>query len=127
VARQRAIAEARRRQAAHEAELSAKYPGWDYYAIQQYEALRGRVEREQEAAERQRPVAYIRAELKNDGDLRWRIFARDSYTCQQCGAAGGKAELTIDHITPVSRGGTNAETNLQTLCRSCNSRKGARV
>jgi 5-methylcytosine-specific restriction endonuclease McrA len=36
-------------------------------------------------------------------------------------------EGTIDHIIPVSRGGTNDVDNLRLLCRSCNSKKGARL
>lgn len=56
--------------------------------------------------------------------LRWRIFQRDGMRCKVCGAT---SRLTVDHIHPVVLGGTNDESNLQTLCRSCNSRKGARV
>jgi 5-methylcytosine-specific restriction endonuclease McrA len=59
-----------------------------------------------------------------DEELRWRIFERDNFTCVECGS---RRRLTVDHIYPRSRGGTNAESNLRTLCRSCNSRKGARV
>ena len=33
-------------------------------------------------------------------------------------------ELSIDHIVPLCRDGTHDEANLQTLCRSCNSKKG---
>ena len=40
--------------------------------------------------------------------------------------ACGKAELTWDHIKPLSRGGANGPTNLQPLCQSCNASKGAR-
>jgi hypothetical protein len=71
------------------------------------------------------PSQQVRAELASDQARRWRIFARDGYTCQHCRATGATVELTVDHVFPVSLGGTNAESNLQTLCRSCNSRKGA--
>jgi 5-methylcytosine-specific restriction endonuclease McrA len=69
----------------------------------------------------------VRQELATDGQLRWRVFARDGYQCQMCQLGGGDVELTVDHIVPVSRGGGNEDHNLRTLCRGCNSRKGARV
>ena len=56
--------------------------------------------------------------------LRERIYRRDGYRCLRCGSIH---DLTIDHIYPQSLGGPTAEANLQTLCRSCNSSKGARV
>lgn len=34
-------------------------------------------------------------------------------------------DLTVDHIIPKSRGGTDAHENLQVLCRACNSAKAA--
>lgn len=39
----------------------------------------------------------------------------------------GDPDLTIDHIIPRKYGGTNAITNLQVMCRSCNSSKKAKI
>jgi hypothetical protein len=42
-----------------------------------------------------------------------------------CGESCGD-HMTVDHITPRTSGGTNDVSNLQPLCRTCNSKKGAR-
>jgi len=42
------------------------------------------------------------------------------YLCAGCGA---KQPLTADHIIPLSRRGTNDISNIQPLCKPCNSRK----
>lgn len=55
---------------------------------------------------------------------RARILERDGYTCQGCGS---KEHLCIDHILPVSRGGDSTDDNLQTLCLSCNTKKGNKL
>jgi 5-methylcytosine-specific restriction protein A len=48
--------------------------------------------------------------------------------CAKCGAPGSIGNpLTIDHIIPRSRGGTNAQKNWQVLCFRCNVRKGSKV
>ena len=52
--------------------------------------------------------------------VRRSIFNRDGDVCCHCGSVEA---LTIDHIIPVSRGGSDDISNLQTLCKSCNSRK----
>lgn len=55
------------------------------------------------------------------------LFARDGYTCQYCGRTAGqlrpRESLTRDHVVPLSRGGTNAWTNVVTACSGCNTRK----
>jgi 5-methylcytosine-specific restriction endonuclease McrA len=43
-----------------------------------------------------------------------------NYTCSICGKHG---KVVIDHIVPLSRGGTNDIDNLQPLCHSCNVKK----
>jgi hypothetical protein len=58
------------------------------------------------------------------GKLRWEVFKRDDFRCRHCGT---RDDLAADHIHPESMGGPTTLGNLQTLCRPCNSRKGARV
>ena len=67
--------------------------------------------------------------------MRRSVLERDDYTCQICGISKGMLDdllpglgdyllLEIDHIKPVSRGGTGfTEDNLQTLCWRCNRKK----
>lgn len=55
-----------------------------------------------------------------------KIFERDAYTCGYCGKVGKKG-LTLDHIIPKSRGGTNHPSNLVAACMSCNNWKSDRT
>lgn len=57
-------------------------------------------------------------------EQRERIYQRDGRCCLECGTAD---DLTLDHIYPWSLGGPDTDENLRTLCRPCNSRKGAKV
>jgi hypothetical protein len=54
---------------------------------------------------------------------RERIYKRDGYRCVKCGR---EKNLSIDHIVPLSRGGTGKDSNLQTMCVMCNVAKGSR-
>lgn len=56
--------------------------------------------------------------------LRKQVYERDGHKCLACGT---ESNLTCDHIHPESKGGTTTLDNLQTLCRSCNSKKGVKV
>lgn len=44
-----------------------------------------------------------------------------------CLACGSDAPPTIDHVVPISRGGTNTVDNVQPLCGPCNFRKGTKT
>lgn len=96
------------------------------------ERARQQVQQQQQRAEaaraRTRRKSNVRAELKADRSLAFRVFQRDGYRCVDCGSDGTEPrnDLTVDHVRPVSLGGDNSLANLQTLCRSCNARKGVR-
>jgi 5-methylcytosine-specific restriction endonuclease McrA len=84
-----------------------------------------------------RPGEYLLESLKRvpvvgrgiSPQLRSEILERNGYTCQLCGAGPGdpdpfnpgrKVRLHIDHIIPISQGGTNDKENLRVLCSACN-------
>lgn len=49
------------------------------------------------------------------------LCAAYQYRCLACGQQG---RLTVDHVVPLSAGGSNRIDNLQPLCKPCNSSKG---
>lgn len=51
------------------------------------------------------------------------VFKLHGDSCLACGAT---ENIQIDHVVPLALGGTNLIDNLQPLCISCNSSKGAR-
>lgn len=53
-------------------------------------------------------------------EVRQRVWQRYGGKCAECGATD---YLEFDHIIPVSRGGGNADNNVQLLCRRCNLKK----
>jgi hypothetical protein len=52
------------------------------------------------------------------------VRARDDNTCAYCGST---RKPHVDHIVPVSRGGSNAFENLATSCGQCNQSKGPKL
>lgn len=65
---------------------------------------------------------------KMSARLRFEILERDGFRCRLCGAspAADGATLHVDHIVPITAGGTSVPDNLQALCRECNLGKGGR-
>ena len=55
------------------------------------------------------------------------IFERDGYLCQRCKRKDllkpvelhGPNHGVCDHVVPVAEGGTDDETNLETICQAC--------
>lgn len=60
---------------------------------------------------------------------RWRILSNNDFRCQACGRRGIEVNggVEVDHIVPVSKGGTHEDDNLQVLCYDCNRGKGNQV
>jgi 5-methylcytosine-specific restriction endonuclease McrA len=42
----------------------------------------------------------------------------------ECAYCEDREDLTLDHIRPLGKGGTNDRWNIQTLCHFCNNAKG---
>jgi hypothetical protein len=57
--------------------------------------------------------------------LRFEVFKRDDFTCQYCGRKTPEVILELEHIIPLSKGGTDELDNLTTSCFECNRGKGA--
>lgn len=71
------------------------------------------------------PLHQRRIEFqKNRNPLFEQLVKRDGALCVSCKA---NENLEVDHIVPVSRGGSDDLDNLQILCRSCNASKGNRL
>jgi 5-methylcytosine-specific restriction endonuclease McrA len=55
------------------------------------------------------------------------VFARDEHRCQYCGHRFSTSQLSLDHVTPKSRGGNTTWENVVCCCIDCNIRKGGRT
>jgi len=69
------------------------------------------------------PVRTGRRRKAVSPTTRFLVFKRDLYTCRICRCSG--VALVLDHVIPVSRGGSDAMENLQVLCVPCNQGKGS--
>ena len=68
---------------------------------------------------------YVRFTKKEIVLSRKNILKRDNHICQYCGAHSTR--LTIDHIIPRQKGGTDTWENLVTACVQCNTQKGHKL
>jgi 5-methylcytosine-specific restriction endonuclease McrA len=51
------------------------------------------------------------------------VLERDYFTCHYC----GQEASTVDHLIPISKGGTDEATNMVAACIKCNSGKRDRM
>ncbi|MBI3665062.1 MAG: HNH endonuclease, partial [Acidobacteria bacterium] len=74
-----------------------------------------------------RLLEYRRIPHQTRALSRKNILIRDRNTCQYCDRVLPSAELTLDHVTPRSRGGESNWENLVACCHRCNNHKGDRM
>jgi len=55
------------------------------------------------------------------------LFKRDANLCLYCGHRHPDAELSRDHVTPLSQGGRDIWSNVVTACKRCNNHKAGRT
>ena len=67
------------------------------------------------------PLNYRKPISKKLRDEILRVYRFSCVVCRKT------TDLTIDHKVALANGGDNRPTNLQVMCRSCNSRKGKRA
>jgi len=57
------------------------------------------------------------------GTIKYDVLKRAGFHCELCGISADKKALEVDHIVPRNKGGSDEQSNLQSLCYSCNSMK----
>lgn len=74
-----------------------------------------------------RLLVYRRVPRHSRAVSRKSILMRDRYVCQYCRQPFVAKSLTLDHVTPRSRGGVNSWSNLVACCFRCNNLKSNRT
>jgi len=98
--------------------LFAQNPDVEYLWTREieYEPIGG--DRKNKGSARREPIGLSK---------RYSVMKQDGFQCVLCGASGKDAQLEIDHIMPVSAGGSDSMGNLRTLCFRCNRGKRGQI
>lgn len=65
----------------------------------------------------------LEAITSSEAKRKWRQSIKDKWN-YQCAYCGSKENLTLDHIIPRSKGGSDNLTNVLCACKKCNNDKG---
>ena len=71
----------------------------------------------------EKTVKKERAKARQIRASQWWKRKKSSGVCHYCGQTFAPADLTMDHLIPLSRGGKTEKFNLVPCCKDCNSRK----
>lgn len=96
----------------------AKKYGWRYYIDWE---MRQRLRRQRENA--RQTLLYGSYYLHHKKEIRARLAKRDGHKCMSCFQKKTLAQLSIDHVMPVSKGGRSQMANMQLLCIPCHAIK----
>ena len=59
---------------------------------------------------------------------KYTMFCRDNFSCCYCGKQfTSRGSLTVDHVVPISKGGTSHYSNCVSACKECNAKKSNRL
>lgn len=131
---------------ANKEEVAARQKAW-HEANKEEVAAQGKVYREinrEEIAARKKDYRKANPDKVREGNARRRALkagADGSHTCAEfralCGLSGWvclccetsheESPLTVDHVVPLSEGGSDSISNLQPLCGYCNDSKGTKT
>jgi predicted restriction endonuclease len=65
----------------------------------------------------------LEAITSSEARRKWRQSIKEEWD-YQCAYCGSEENLTLDHITPRSKGGSDRVTNVLCACKECNKSKG---
>jgi hypothetical protein len=65
----------------------------------------------------------LEAVTSSEAKRKWKQSIKEKWN-HQCAYCGSEENLTLDHITPRSKGGSDRITNVLCACKECNNTKG---
>jgi len=68
----------------------------------------------------------LEATSSSEAKRKWRQSIKDKWN-NQCAYCGNEENLTLDHIIPRSKGGSDRATNVLCACNKCNHSKGQQI
>ncbi len=87
--------------------MSRNQKGSEYFSLDPAHTDPKRLKKERQKAQEMRKT-------------QWWLDQVNRGTCHYCEKKFSAKDLTMDHVTPLARGGTSTQGNIVCACRSCN-------